>query len=58
VTRAVREYVMRVDPANVSLVDTALAACEPDASVSSAVAPGRYKVCLKGQETIYSGAIE
>ncbi|MFI5589027.1 erythromycin esterase family protein [Amycolatopsis sp. NPDC051758] len=41
--RAVREHVLRVDPANVSLVDTALAACEPYASVSSAVAPGRYK---------------
>jgi erythromycin esterase len=40
--RAVRECVLRVDPANVSLVDTALAACEPYASVSSAVAPGRY----------------
>jgi erythromycin esterase len=31
-----------VDPAHVSLVDDALAACEPYASVSSAVAPGRY----------------
>jgi erythromycin esterase len=41
--KAVREYVARVDPANVSLVDTALAACEPYASVSSAIAPGRYK---------------
>ncbi|MCR6484839.1 erythromycin esterase family protein [Amycolatopsis sp. OK19-0408] len=40
--RAVREVLERVDPANVSLVDTALAACEPYASVSSAVAPGRY----------------
>ena len=40
--RAVREVLSRVDPANVSLVDTALAACEPYASVSSAVAPGRY----------------
>ncbi|WP_439377636.1 erythromycin esterase family protein [Amycolatopsis lexingtonensis] len=41
--RAVREVLSRVDPANVSLVDTALAACEPYASVSSAVAPGRYR---------------
>lgn len=41
--RAVREVLARVDPANVSLVDTALAACEPYASVSSAVAPGRYQ---------------
>ncbi|MEV6642856.1 erythromycin esterase family protein [Amycolatopsis sp. NPDC051371] len=41
--RAVREVLSRVDPANVSLVDTALAACEPYASVSSAVAPGKYK---------------
>jgi erythromycin esterase len=41
--RAVRAHVERVDPANVSLVDTALAACEPYASVSSAVAPGRYR---------------
>jgi erythromycin esterase len=41
--RAVREVLSRVDPANVSLVDTALAACEPYASVSSAVAPGRYQ---------------
>lgn len=41
--RAVRECVLRVDPANVSLVDNALAACEPYASVSSAVAPGRYQ---------------
>ncbi|MEV7038545.1 erythromycin esterase family protein [Amycolatopsis sp. NPDC051061] len=41
--RAVREVLSRVDPANVSLVDTALTACEPYASVSSAVAPGRYK---------------
>jgi len=40
---AVREYVSRVDPSNVSLVDRALAACEPYASVSSAVAPARYK---------------
>ncbi|MGW4523303.1 erythromycin esterase family protein [Amycolatopsis sp. NPDC004378] len=39
---AVREVLSRVDPANVSLVDAALAACEPYASVSSAVAPGRY----------------
>ncbi|GAB3157250.1 erythromycin esterase family protein [Amycolatopsis stemonae] len=39
---AVREVLARVDPANVSLVDAALAACEPYASVSSAVAPGRY----------------
>jgi erythromycin esterase len=41
--RAVREVLARVDPANVSLVDTALAACEPYASASSAVAPGRYE---------------
>ena len=41
--RALRSEVLRVDPANVSLVDNALAACEPYASVSSAVAPGRYK---------------
>ncbi|EOD66196.1 erythromycin esterase family protein [Amycolatopsis vancoresmycina] len=41
--RAVREVLSRVDPANVSLVDTAVAACEPYASVSSAVAPGRYQ---------------
>ncbi|MEV6879287.1 erythromycin esterase family protein [Amycolatopsis sp. NPDC051128] len=40
---AVREYVSRVDPANVSLVDAAVRACEPYASVSSAVAPGRYQ---------------
>jgi erythromycin esterase len=40
--RAVREHVLRVDPANVSLVDNALAACEPYASVSSAVAPGLH----------------
>ncbi len=40
---ALREHVLRVDPANVSLVDTALAACEPYASVSSAIAPARYK---------------
>ncbi|WP_372670446.1 erythromycin esterase family protein [Amycolatopsis kentuckyensis] len=40
--RAVRDVLSRVDPANVSLVDTALAACEPYAAVSSAVAPGRY----------------
>jgi erythromycin esterase len=40
--RAVRECVTRVDPANVSLVDNALAACAPYASVSSAVAPGLY----------------
>ncbi|WIV57504.1 erythromycin esterase family protein [Amycolatopsis nalaikhensis] len=40
---AVRECALRVDPANVSLVDTALAAVEPYASVSSAVAPARYK---------------
>lgn len=40
---AVREFLTRVDPANVSLVDTALAACEPYASVSSAVAPARYR---------------
>jgi erythromycin esterase len=40
---AVREYVSRVDPANVSLVDAAMRACEPYASVSSAVAPGRYQ---------------
>lgn len=41
--RAVREVLARVDPANVSLVDKAVAACEPYASVSSAVAPGRYQ---------------
>ncbi len=41
--RAVREVLARVDPAHVSLVDTALAACEPYASVSSAVAPARYQ---------------
>ncbi|MGK3204831.1 erythromycin esterase family protein [Amycolatopsis sp. MEPSY49] len=41
--RAVREVLSRVDPANVSLVDTAVAAVEPYASVSSAVAPGRYQ---------------
>lgn len=41
--QALREHVLRVDPANVSLVDTALAACAPYASVSSAVAPGCYK---------------
>ncbi|OXM63827.1 erythromycin esterase family protein [Amycolatopsis vastitatis] len=41
--RAVREFVLRVDPANVSLVDIAIAACEPYASVSSAVAPARYR---------------
>ncbi|WIY02653.1 erythromycin esterase family protein [Amycolatopsis mongoliensis] len=41
--QALREHVLRVDPANVSLVDTAVAACEPYASVSSAVAPGRYQ---------------
>ncbi|RSD23714.1 erythromycin esterase family protein [Amycolatopsis eburnea] len=40
---ALREHVLRVDPANVSLVDAAISACEPYASVSSAVAPGRYK---------------
>ncbi|MFJ7218302.1 erythromycin esterase family protein [Amycolatopsis sp. NPDC098790] len=40
--QAVRDIMSRVDPANVSLVDTAMAACEPYASVSSAVAPGRY----------------
>jgi erythromycin esterase len=40
---ALREHVLRVDPANVSLVDDALSACEPYASVSSAVAPGRYR---------------
>ncbi|MDQ7810679.1 erythromycin esterase family protein [Amycolatopsis sp. A133] len=40
--QALREEVLRVDPANVSLVDNALSACEPYASVSSAVAPGRY----------------
>ena len=40
--RAVREYLAVVDPPAVSLVDAALAACEPYASVSSAVAPGRY----------------
>ena len=40
--RAVREHVLRVDPANVSLVDNAVAACEPYASVSSAVAPGLH----------------
>jgi erythromycin esterase len=40
--RAIREHVLRVDPANVSLVDNALAACEPYASVSSAVAPGLH----------------
>ncbi|MEU0532413.1 erythromycin esterase family protein [Amycolatopsis tolypomycina] len=40
--QALRAEVLRVDPANVSLVDNALAACEPYASVSSAVAPGRY----------------
>jgi erythromycin esterase len=40
--RAVRECVTRVDPANVSLVDNALAACALYASVSSAVAPGLY----------------
>ncbi|GHG24975.1 MULTISPECIES: erythromycin esterase family protein [Amycolatopsis] len=40
--QAVREVLMRVDPANVALVDNAVAACEPYASVSSAVAPGRY----------------
>ncbi|WP_290060148.1 erythromycin esterase family protein [Amycolatopsis solani] len=41
--QAVREVLTRVDPANVSLVDAALAACEPYASVSSAIAPGRYQ---------------
>jgi len=41
--RALREHVLKVDPANVSLVDAALSACEPYASVSSAVAPGRYQ---------------
>lgn len=41
--QALREHVLKADPANVSLVDAALAACEPYASVSSAVAPGRYK---------------
>ncbi|MEU5257904.1 erythromycin esterase family protein [Amycolatopsis sp. NPDC021455] len=41
--RALRSEVLRVDQANVSLVDKALAACEPYASVSSAVAPGLYK---------------
>ncbi|WP_103350278.1 erythromycin esterase family protein [Amycolatopsis sp. CA-128772] len=41
--QAVREVLSRVDPANASLVDTALAACAPYASVSSAVAPGRYQ---------------
>lgn len=40
--QALRADVLRVDPANVSLVDNALAACAPYASVSSAVAPGRY----------------
>ncbi|MEV7097069.1 erythromycin esterase family protein [Amycolatopsis sp. NPDC051045] len=40
--QALREHVLRVDPANVSLVDNAISACEPYASVSSAVAPGRY----------------
>ncbi|MGW5717027.1 erythromycin esterase family protein [Amycolatopsis sp. NPDC003865] len=40
--RAVREVLSRVDPANVSLVDNALAACAPYASVSSAVAPARH----------------
>ncbi|MFB9688592.1 erythromycin esterase family protein [Amycolatopsis plumensis] len=40
--QAVREVLTRVDPANVSVVDNAVAACEPYASVSSAVAPGRY----------------
>jgi erythromycin esterase len=40
--QALRAEVLRVDPANVSLVDDALSACEPYASVSSAVAPGRY----------------
>jgi erythromycin esterase len=41
--RALREHVLAVDPANVCLVDTAMAACEPYASVSSAVAPTRYR---------------
>ncbi|SFW91578.1 erythromycin esterase family protein [Amycolatopsis australiensis] len=41
--RALREHLERVDPAAVSLVDTALKACQPYASVSSAVAPARYK---------------
>ncbi|WP_410574862.1 erythromycin esterase family protein [Amycolatopsis sp. cmx-4-61] len=41
--QAVREFLARVDPAQVSLVDNAVAACEPYASVSSAVAPGRYR---------------
>ena len=41
--RALRAEVLRVDPANVSLVDNALSACEPYASVSSAVAQGRYQ---------------
>ncbi|WIX88499.1 erythromycin esterase family protein [Amycolatopsis sp. DG1A-15b] len=40
--QALRAEVRRVDPANVSLADNALSACEPYASVSSAVAPGRY----------------
>ncbi|MET8845591.1 erythromycin esterase family protein [Amycolatopsis sp. NPDC004625] len=40
---AVREVLARVDPANVSLVDTALAACGAYASVSSAAAPDRYR---------------
>ncbi|MEU4253803.1 erythromycin esterase family protein [Amycolatopsis sp. NPDC026612] len=41
--KALRECVSRVEPAHLSLVDNALAACEPYASVSSAVAPGRYQ---------------
>ncbi|RSM36966.1 erythromycin esterase family protein [Amycolatopsis balhimycina DSM 5908] len=40
--QALRSEILRVDPANASLVDNALSVCEPYASVSSAIAPGRY----------------
>ncbi|WP_158888863.1 erythromycin esterase family protein [Amycolatopsis anabasis] len=39
---AVREYLETVDPAAVPLADRAIAATEPYAGASSAVAPGRY----------------
>ncbi|QRP44488.1 erythromycin esterase family protein [Amycolatopsis sp. FDAARGOS 1241] len=40
--QAVRRYLEDVDPEVVPLVDAGLAASEPYASVSSAIAPGRY----------------